>query len=57
MAVALLFWAFLLTACILVLWFGTTTERAFTAFLVACSALTLAVSPKLGVLETRHARN
>lgn len=55
MAVVAIFFTFLLFACLLVLWFGGTIERAFTAFLVASAALTLYLSATIGMLEAQHA--
>lgn len=55
MAIAVVFWTFLLAACLLVVWYGQATERGFLAFLVACSALTLVISPELGLVSSRYA--
>lgn len=55
MAVAIAYWTFLLSSCLLVLWYGRTVERAFLMFLVFCTFLIVAVHPKHGVLDSRHA--
>ncbi len=55
MAVALLFWSFLLSATLLVLWYGRASERAFVIFLIGCAILTLAAGLKLETSELRYA--
>lgn len=50
MAAAVIFWTFLLSVCLVGLRCGRTLERAFLAFLVCCTLLTLALSPKLNGL-------
>lgn len=54
MAIVAIFWTFLLSACLLVLWYGRTLERAFLILLVAISAVTLALSAKVGIVEAQH---
>lgn len=55
MAIVAVFWTFLLSACLLVLWCGGMIERAFTALLVAFAALTLYLSVTVGMLEAQQA--
>lgn len=54
MAVAIIFWTFLLSACLLVLWYGGMIERAFTALLVSFAALTLYLHAMVGIVEAQH---
>lgn len=54
MAVALIFWAFLLSAFVLVFWYGGSTERAFSGFLLACTIVTFALNAGLGIFEMQN---
>lgn len=54
MAVALVFWTFLLSAFVLVFWYGGWIERAFAGFLLACTLVTFALNAELGLFETQN---
>lgn len=55
MTIAIIFGTFLLSSCLLVLWYGQALERGFLTFLVALSILTLLLSAKVGILESQNA--
>lgn len=54
MAVAIIYWMFLLSACLLVLWYGRPLERAFLTLLAAFSIATLGLSAEVGILEAQQ---